>query len=67
MKRSWSRSTEAGGALLSLRILAFAAAAPGLLRRRRLAELAAKLERHGRPKAARLRRRSPRASRRWTA
>ncbi len=44
MKRSWSRSTESSGVLLSLRILAFAAAAPGLLRRRRLSELAAELE-----------------------
>lgn len=44
MRRSWSRSTEPDGALLALRILAFAAAAPGLLRRRRLSDLAAALE-----------------------
>jgi len=44
MKRSSSAPTEAGGALLSLRILVFAAAAPVLLARTRLAALAAALE-----------------------
>ena len=51
MKRSWSAPTEAGGALLSLRILAFAATAPVLLARTRLGSLAAALE-PARPPAA---------------
>ena len=44
MKRSWSAPTEAGGALLSLRILAFAATAPVLLARTRLADLSLQFE-----------------------
>jgi len=51
MKPSSSAPTEAGGALLSLRIFAFAATAPVLLARTRLASLAAALE-PARPPAA---------------